>query len=346
MIEVVVQLRSSTPGVKVIMYTLSGSDADTFTRPHGQVLHVKPLASNLSSVIRNDGALSRGCYKKDIASGKSEKVNVTLHSTAPFKNQTGNVSTDGVISMDDGDADLPLSMAGSSIVSNSIVNTGIDDFVIKNKNNSAVDGGNSTRKEKSLCTSEEPSIDYLPEVVEVNAFIKTVTDGINRNTPSWINFVPEQTVKTFDTQDFEAKLLQGKDIKSKYKECGDIINVIEDDRQYYIHSTNQEMLMQVNDEDINIGPGVKICMFRSVGENETVIGFANAAKVIKTLESSTGWIIKANGIQFKNTSEAYIYRIFGQFSTEMNSDSVKIKISINGNMKFSVTDDNEVSNSS
>ena len=338
----VFQLRSNSPGMKVLSYALRGSDASTFIPPNRQVLYVQTSVLRLDTVIRSNGALSQGCYDKEVTAGESEKTDLKLHSTAPWTDQAGKVSTDGVLIMGVDSTTLPASLVGSSIISNNLVNGKMDEFVTKHKNNIAARGQNSTSLKIERCVSEEPSINYLPEVVEMNAFSKTVADGINRNTPSWVNLVPEQTVKTFDTQDFEAKLLQGKDIKSKYKECGDIINVIEDDRQYYIHSTNQEMLMQVNDEDINIGTGVKICISRSVGENETVIGFANAAKKLNTLESSTGWVTTANGINFKNTSGAPTYRIFGQFSTEMSSESTHVKISINGDIKFSVKNENEV----
>ena len=338
------QLRSNSPGMKVLSYALHGSDASKFIPPNSQVLYVQTSALRINTVVSSSGTLSQGCHDKNIPAGESKKVDVKLHSTAPWTDQTGNVSTDGVLIMDVGGTALPASLVGSSIISNNLVNGKMDEFVTKHKNHSSASGQNSTSMKTGQCVSEEPSIDYLPEVVQVNAFSKTVADGINQNTPSWVNLVPEQTVKTFDTQDFEAKLLRGIDIKNKYKKCGDVLNVIEDDRQYYIHSTNHKMLMHVNDEDVDIGTGVNICIIKSISENETAIGFANASKVLKTLEASTGWIIKANGIHFTNISGAPIYRIFGQFSTELSSESTKVKISIHGDMKFSAADETEVIN--
>ena len=339
----VFQLHSNSPGMKVLSYALRGSDASTFIPPNRQVLYVQTSVLRLDTVIRSNGALARGCHDKEITAGENENVDLKLHSTAPWTDQAGKVSTDGVLIMDVGGTALPASLVGSSIISNNLVNGKMDEFVTKHKSHSSASGQNSISLKTERCVSEEPSIDYLPEILQVNAFSKTVVDGINQNSPSWINLIPEQTVRAFDNQDFEAKLLRGQDIKGKYTKCGDILNVIENDKQYYIHSTNQKMLMQVNDEDINIGPGAKICMFRSVGENETAIGFANAAKFIKTLESSTGWIIEANGIQFKNTSRLPFYHIFGQFLTEVNSDSARIRISINGDMTFVVANEADVS---
>ena len=336
------QIRSITNGTKRISFFLHGSDAQNFTNPTPKVLFVQDSRKVLSKIVNDEGCLAQGCHEKSLPSHEMENEGKKVHSTSPWKNEIGNTSTDGVSTISDGDSDLPMSISGAQITSDSLVNGDLDKFIINSHNDPKAK--NSTAKETSYCVSEQPSADYLPEIVQVNAFAKTVAKSINRNTPSWINFVAQQTVTTFDVQDFEATLLRGQTIKGKYKKCGEILSGIEDRQQYYVYSTNQKILMHVNEEDINIRSNVNTCIFRSASENQTLIGFAKASSIWKTLHSSTGWYIKANGIHFKNTNGNPIYSLFGQFSTELKSDSAQITIFVDGKMTITVVSESEVSN--
>ena len=337
------QLHSSSTGMKALSFRLHGSDASGFRNPQTQTIYVQDPAPHLDKVISSTGALCQGCHGQVMTVVDRQKKNINLHSTAPWTDQAGKVTTSGVLVMDVDGATLPASVVGSSIIADNLVNSKLGDFIIKHTNDSSAGERNLTVVEAGICVSEKPSTVYLSDVVKVNAVPKTVADGVNQNTPAWINLIPQQTVTTFDTQDYAANILRGQDIKEKHKKCGDVLTAIENDQRYYMYSTNQKMLMHVNDEDVDVGSGVQICIFRSISENETVIGFPNASKILKTLESSTGWKIKANGIKFKKTSMGSVYRIFGQFSTEMSSDSARIKLAITGDMMISVTNDTAVS---
>ena len=338
------QLRSSSPGVKQLSYRLHGSDALAFRQPLSQTIYITDPDPNLDKIISTTGALSQGCHDQVMNVGDRRKKGVPVHSTSPWTDQAGKVTTSGISSMDIDGATLPASLVGSSIIDDNLVNSNMGDFIIKHTNDSSAGPMNLTIVEREGCVSEKPSTVYLSDVVKVNAVPKTVADGVNQNTPAWINLIPQQTVTTFDTQDYAASILRGQDIKEKHKKCGDVVTAIEIDKRYYMYSTNQKMLMHVNDEDVHVGSGVQICIFRSISENQTTIGFPNASKILQTLESSTGWKVKANGIDFKNTSMGSLYRIFGQFSTEMSSDSARIKLVITGDMEFVVMNDTEVSN--
>ena len=338
------QLRSSSPGMKVISYSLFGSDANSFESPKSQILYIQTLAPLLHKVISDNGSISQGCHDRKLTTGGRKKVDLKLHSSAPWTDHAGRVSTEGVLLMDVGGSRLPTSLVGSSIISNSLSNSAFDDFITKHKNHSESSTQTSIKYQVQRCISQQPSADYLPDIVRVNAFSKTVADGANGIIPSWINLIPKHSMTTFDTQDFEAKLVQGKEIGKKYAKCGEILSGIEDQQEYYVYSTNQEMLLYVNDEDIDIGADAKICIFRSASEDQTLIGFANSSSILKSLQSSTGWDIKANGIQFKNKSRDSIYRIFGKFSTELTSDLTQIRIFVDGQMTITVASKSEVGN--
>jgi len=335
------QLRSSSPGMKVISYSLFGSDANSFESPKSQILYIQTLAPLLHKVISDNGSISQGCHDRKLTTGGRKKVDLKLHSSAPWTDHAGRVSTEGVLLMDVGGSRLPTSLVGSSIISNSLSNSAFDDFITKHKNHSESSTQTSIKYQVQRCISQQPSADYLPDIVRVNAFSKTVADGANGIIPSWINLIPKHSMTTFDTQDFEAKLVQGKEIGKKYAKCGEILSGIEDQQEYYVYSTNQEMLLYVNDEDIDIGADAKICIFRSASEDQTLIGFANSSSILKSLQSSTGWDIKANGIQFKNKSRDSIYRIFGKFSTELTSDLTQIRIFVDGQMTITVASKSE-----
>jgi len=335
------QIRSGSSGTKIISFFLHGIDAQNFTKPSDKVLFVQNTTRSLSKVVNDEGCLSQGCYEKNLPSGEMEKSDLIVHSTSPWENEAGNALTNGVSAISDGDVVLPTSMAGSRITLNNLYNSDLQTFIISSQN--ASKAMKSTVRDTSYCVSEQPSADYLPEVVQVNAFAKTVAKSVNRNTPSWINVVAQQTVKTFDTQDFEAKLLRGQTIKGKYSKCGEILSGIDDQQQYYVYSTNQKILMHVNEEDINIGTDVNTCIFRSASENQTLIGFANASSIMKTLQSSTGWSIKANGIHFKNGSGNPVYSLYGQFYTKLTSDSAEIRISVDGKMTITAASESEFS---
>ena len=334
------QIRSSSSGTKSISFFLHGINAQNFTTPIPKVLFVQNIRRSPSKVVNDEGCLSQGCYEKSLPSGAMEKEDKKVLSTSPWKNEAENASTDGVSAISDGNSSLPMSISGSRITSNTLVNSDLQALIISSHN--ASKEMSSTAKDTSYCVSEQPSTDYLPEVVQVNAFAKTVARSINRNTPSWVNIVAQQTVKTFDTQDFEAKLLRGQTIKGEYAKCGEILSGIEDQQRYYVYSTNQKILMHVNDEDINIGSDINTCIFRSASENQTLIGFANASSIWKTLQSSTGWSMKTNGIHFKNASESPVYSLFGQFSTKLTSDTAQIRIFVDGKMTITVASESEV----
>ena len=336
------QIHSGSPGMKVISYNLFGSDASFFKLPKSQVIYVQAPVPRLHKILSDNGSISQGCHDRRLSTGEKKKVDLKLHSTAPWTDHAGKVSTEGILLMDVGGSSLPTSLVGTSIMSNTLSNSDFDDFVIKHKNHSESSAKTSIKNQAERCISQEPSIDYLPDIVRMNAFSKAVADGTNRNTPSWINLIPEESMKTFSTQDLEAKLVQGKEIGKSYAKCGEILSGIEDQQQYYVYSTNQKMLLHVNDEDINIGSDAKTCIFRSASEDQTLIGFANASLILKTLQSSTGWDIEANGIQFKNTRGDPVYRLFGKFSTELKSDSAQIRILLDGQMSFTVTSETEV----
>ena len=344
--KIELRLVSNSTDIKVLSFTLGGTDANVFKTPKDHVLYTKSsqlLFSN-REVINNEGALPKGCHNKKIQANDKEIGNTGLpvYSTAPWKDAMGKESTDGIILMDVKGTSLPASLVGSSIISNTLVNSEMGDFIYRHKNDSIPQRNESAAEGLGRCISEKPSAKYLPEVVEVNAFSKTVTDGINRNTPSWITFNSEKTVKIFDTQDFEAKLLKGKDVKQLHPRCGEVLKGIEEFQQYYFYTTNQNMSMLVNDEDIDIGPKAQICILKSVGNNETFIGFANAPKFLKSLAWSTGWSIKTNGVKFTNRMDVPLYRIYGDFSTELESNDAEMKISLIGDMEISTSNDNEV----
>ena len=340
----VFQLYSSSSGMKALSFRLHGSDASDFKAPVTQAIYVQDPSPHLDNVISSTGALSQGCHDQVMTVVDRQIKNINLHSTAPWTDQAGKVTTSGVLVMDVDGATLPASLVGSSIINDNLVNSKLEDFINNYTSDRLAGAKNLTVEETERCVSEKPSTAYLSDVVKVNAVPKTVADGVNQNTPAWINLIPQQTVTTFDTQDYTANILRGQDIKEQHNKCGDVLTTIENDQRYYMYSTNQKMLMHVNDEDVHVGSGAQICILRSVSENETVIGFPNASKILKTLESSTGWKIKANGMDFKNTSMGSVYKIFGQFSTEMSSGSAQVKIAITGDIKFVVINDTAVSN--
>ena len=338
------QLRSNSEGTKQLSYRLHGSDALTFRQPLSQTIYVKDPDPTLSKTISETGALCKGCHDKVMTAGNKRKKAVPVHSTSPWTDEAGKVTTSGISSMDIDGATLPASLVGSSIIDDNLVNSNMGDFIIKHTNDSSAGPTNLPIEETEGCVSEKPSTVYLSDVVKVNAVPKTVADGVNQKTPAWVNLIPQQTVTTFDTQDYAASILRGQDIKEKHKKCGDVVTAMENNQRYYMYSTNQKMLMHVNDEDVHVGSGVQICIFQSISENQTTIGFPNASKLLQTLESSTGWKIKANGIDLKSRNTGSIYRIFGQFSTEMSSDSAQVTLAITGDMEFVVMNDTAVSN--
>ena len=337
------QLRGSSPGMKQLSYRLHGSDALAFRQPLSQTIYVIDPSPNLDKIISRTGALSQGCHDQIMNVGDRRKKGVPVHSTSPWTNQAGYVTTSGISSMAIGGATLPASLVGSSIIDDNLVNSKLEDFVNNYTSDRLAEAKNLTVEETERCVSEKPSTAYLSDVVKVNAVPKTVADGVNQNTPAWINLIPQQTVTIFDTQDYAANILRGQDIKEKHKKCGDVLTAIENDQRYYMYSTNQKMLIHVNDEDVQVGSGEQICIFRSISENQTTIGFPNASKILQTLESSTGWTIKANGIDLKSRNTGSIYRLFGHFSTELSSDSAEVKLAITGDMEFVVMNDTEVS---
>ena len=337
--EATFQFRSNSSGLKALSYRLHGSDTNVFTTPKKQTLYVLESLPGQEEVLSSNGSLSQGCFGKAATVYTSD---VHFHSTAPWIELPDNITTEGVLVMNIDGATLPASSAGSSIISDALVIGSFGDFIFSHNIDSSARGRDSSVEDTKYCVSERPSTGYLSIIVQVNAFAKTVADGMNQITPAWINLIPQQTIEIFNEQDFGATLIRGKAIKEKHKNCGGVIHAIEDDQIYYMYSTNQKMLMHFNDEDVDVGSGEKICIFRSVSENQTAIGFADASKALKTIESSTGWKMKANGLLLKNTSMNSFYRFFGQSSTEMSSDSVNMKISIDGNMEVPATNDTAV----
>ena len=337
------QLRSSSPGMKVISFSLSGSDASSFEPINSRIIYVQTPAPQLNKVISDSGSISQGCHDRKVTTGEGKKIGLNLHSTAPWIDHAGKVSTEGILLMDVGGSKLPTSLVGSSITSSNLINSPFDEFIMKHRNGSSFGTDTSIKDGSESCITTQPSTNYLPEIVEINSFAKTVLDGVNHNIPFWINLIPEKTVKTFDIQDFDAKLLRGQEVRTKYAKCGEILAVVENDQQYYVHSTDQKISMQVNEEDINIKSDAKVCIFRSAGDNQTLIGFPNASASLKTLYSSTGWRIKANGILVNgNTSGSAVYHIFGKFSTKLTSDSGQVRISVEGKMTVTVNSEAEV----
>ena len=335
------QIRSSSTGMKKISFVLHGIDARNFDEPDPRLLFVQGSEESSSKIVNNEGCFSPGCHEETLPSGEMEKEDKKVLSTSSWENKAGNVSTDGVSAITDGDSALPLSISGSKIIANNLVNGNLDKLITISHN--ASKAMNLTVKDTGYCVSEKPSADYLPEIVQMNAFAKSVAKSINHNTPFWIYIVAEQTVTAFDPQDFEAKLLPGQEIKSKYAKCGEILSGIEDRQQYYVYSTNQRILMHLNDEDIIIGSNVNTCILRCASENQTLIGFANASSILKTWQSSTGWSMKVNGIHFKNGCGNPVYSLYGQFYTELTSDSAQIRISVDGKMTITVASESEVS---
>lgn len=339
----VFQLTPDSHGVNLINYILGGADATNFRPLEKQVLYVQSESAtyDVDNIIRSDGALSRGCFENELVTseGNNMDLHLKLHSTAPWRGKFDEKSTDGVLLIDIEGTELPASLVGLSIKSKDLINNKVSDFILKQKNQSSL----ARIEDKATgCVSEAPSTKYLPEVVEVNAFSKTVSDGFNQNTPSFTSLVPEGKVTTFDQQDFEAKVLPGNVTRVLYAKCGEIVKSLNDMHQYYVFSTKQRMLLRMSEEDFDFGPQTQICVMKSVGQNKTLIGFNNALKKSKFWESSTGWSVKINGFHYEKKGSLFSYGVFGEFSTVVRSKEKVAEILLAGYMEFYAENDIEV----
>ena len=338
----VVELHSNhAGGMKVLSYKLEGTDASVFVQPRNQIIYVQNSFSRYDKVISDIGALSKGCHIKQIDASDKKNDKVNVFSTAPWKDQRDKESTDGIILLDIQGTVLPASLVGSSIVAKALEFGKMDNFVAHTWPD-INDADLAISVKDGACISEGPSSRYLPTIVNINAFFKSVADGINELTPSWFRIIPEVTMTSFDPNGLEGSLISGFKVKSQYQICGEIVNIVDDERMYYAYTASQKVSIRLWDEDIDSSAKGPFCVIKSVHKNDTIISFADPLTQSKTLQLATGWAMQIKGIYFTNRNGAQLYHIFGNFSTMLTSRMATFEIKFDGDMKISVENDSKV----
>ena len=332
------KLRANVTGAHVIYYKLDGADAETFDNPLNSIVYVRNTATGNKTItdqmIDDKGALARGCYdqqvKRNPKSGRAETYK--LHSSAPWEHLPRHLSTNGVIVMDIEGTSMPKSIIGANVSFEQIENHKFDDFVSQFGNLQTGDRSVASKNESKKCASQKPSTQYLTDIIESNSFQKTVVDSVNKRTPGWFKMVAEKTVKSFQPRDFIAKIITGKDLKKLYPDCGKELKGLQDEERYYAYSTNQNVLLSIGEEDLFLDTGKQVCIFQSVSDNDTLIGFPKSAKESEAFKSATSWSGKTKSIQFSNSSGSPSLRMSGKYSTTLKSELSNIRVTLDGNM--------------
>ena len=342
-------IRANVSGAHVIYYKLNGVDVETFDAPLNSIVYVRNTATGNNTItdqiIDDKGGLNRGCFdqqvKQRLKNGTAEMIK--LHSSAPWEHLPNHLSTNGVIVMEIEGTSMPQSIIGANVSFEQIKNHKFDDFVSQFGDSQTGDKSIPSKDESEKCASQKPSTQYLTDIVDLNSFQKTVAEAVNKRTPGWFRMAAAKTVNSFQPRDFIAKVITGNDLKKLYPDCIQELKGVKDEEWYYAYSTNQNVLLSIAEEDLFLNAGKQVCIFQSVRNNDTLIGFPKSAKESETLKSAMSWSGKTKSIQFSNSSGSPSLRMSGKYSTTLKSELSSIKVTLDGDMHIVTGIQSEVS---
>ncbi|XP_065064748.1 uncharacterized protein LOC135690976 [Rhopilema esculentum] len=328
-------VRATIAGPYVLSYKLYGDNAGVFDAPMNSIVFFRETNKSMAvNIINDEGILSKGCHSQSSVEKRTDgtrKAGLTLYSTAPWQHRPNSESTDGMVLIDvEGTSGLPTSLVGSTITIESLTNNNFDEFV--NKYRRIRNVNESVESRIPQCISVIPSNEYLAEAIELNSFAKTVAEGVNRRTPSLLNIFVEKSAKIFDLKDLVANIYSGNEVKRIFTKCSKVLLGIDENKKYFVFLTTQRVLLHIAEEEIDLKRDDVVCIFESINGNETLIGFPDSASESAVWESLTGFAGIMKGIHISAEDKKQIYRVFGEYSAVLSTNTFKMAFKLNGDM--------------
>eukprot|EP00794_Sanderia_malayensis_P014863 gene14863-16407_t len=266
---------------------------------------------------------------------------------APWKKASEYDWTDGVVVMDIQGFVMPTSIIGSNVSARSIENKDFGLFTQKYSNDNFDTTkilGTDNEANSQRCSSKIPSSSDLTDVVELNAFSKTMTDSVNSRTPYWINLVANLTTNSFTTTDFIANVYNHTKLRHHYPECSRLLGNDANSLIWHAYVTRQRLSLHMAEEKLVLDSGKQTCIFGSLNEREIVIGFLQSELYCNVFKTSTGWSSKMKSIRFTENGVYSSLESAGAFSDQLSliNGSSSIIVNITGNIHFTLSNNSNV----
>eukprot|EP00794_Sanderia_malayensis_P014521 gene14521-16026_t len=289
-------VRSNQQGLHLIRYSLSGTNANIFAKPQTRLIYVRDDGYNnftaINNVIDDKGTFIQGCYVTDKLKIKdAQNKSIVFHSSAPWKSTSEYDWTDGVVVMDIKGVVMPTSIIGNNVSARSIENKDFGLFTQKYSNDnfdSTKTLGTDNEANSQRCSSKIPSSNDLTDVIELNAFSKTMTDSVNSRTPYWINLVANLTTSSFTATDFIANVYNDTKLRHLYPKCSRLLGNDANNVLWHAYVTRQRLSLHMAEEELVLDSGKQTCIFGSLNEREIVIGFLQSELYCNVFKTSTG----------------------------------------------------------
>eukprot|EP00794_Sanderia_malayensis_P003951 gene3951-4496_t len=345
-------VRSNQQGLHLVRYSLSGTNANIFAKPQTRLIYVRDDGYNnftaINNIIDDKGTFIQGCYVTDKLKIKdTQNKSIVFHSSAPWMNASEYDWTDGVVVMDIQGVVMPTSIIGSNVSARSIENKDFGSFTQKYSNDnfdSAKTLGTDNEANSQRCSSKIPSSSDLTDVIELNAFSKTMTDSVNSRTPYWINLAANLTTNSFTATDFIANVYNDTKLRHHYPECSRLLGNDANSLIWHAYVTMQRLSLHMAEEELVLDSGKQTCIFGSVNERDTLIGFLQSELYCNVFKTSTGWSNKVNSVRFTENGVYSSLESAGAFSDQLSliTGSSNIIVKITGSIQFNLSNNSNV----
>ena len=215
---------SAKPGIYLIKYSISGANAAEFSPPENDVIFVDVMKNSTNQTTGNSTTnlvLPIGCHKMPLKKCPMGD-DVMVSSTAPWETTGDVTSSSGVIVVHTGKTNIPLSLLGTSLRSNS-----------------------RSTNEKHCNANQSYSVEQL---IKNHVLTKSFLDALKDSFPKWLTLKLRREIdrNSFYISDINTQFLSGKELGQTLTGKG---QPIADDSSFsLLHSSNINVTVESDDD--------------------------------------------------------------------------------------------------
>lgn len=325
------------PGLHFVRYYLSGPSAVGYQTPSPNTFFVKTVKKTASNISRkyDNMEFPSGCYKLELGKCPRSNATITAHSTSSWFMFGPTATTDGQVSLRNGNMEIPHSMTGYSLISENPSSLN-NDCVVN-------------------LTEIYPAIELIKRRILTKSFLKVIRQSL----PKWLDIKLREnhSSSSMVETDLQAFYLTGKRLREEAFIEG---QPFADDTYFSllllpdldVIVNNDRASFGLNDRNARFSLALELCgilpnvILQPPPENVDVIDKLPVMNQLRDI----GWNFKIFSLQistasFGNSAPKKSLTMHVKFSKKfVISRSLKSRVDFRGTAKLNVDNLNNVSN--